>query len=148
MYRLPLILALSAIVAGCASTSTVSPSLDKGITIIQRDSNRVTFHNVQHNINADGQSIINGSLKRKHNDTRPVRGHIDYKLIDKNNHTLESGKVAYSNAIKKRLPNRRVLQDRMKHRPSYFSIPLKYDWKPDQYHLYLNWDNTSHSAQS
>lgn len=146
MYRLPLILALSAIAAGCASTSTVSPSLDKGITITQHDSNRVTFHNVHHKISTDRQSIIHGSLKR--NGTWPVRGHIDYKLVDKSNRTLESGKIAYSNTIKKRLPNRRSLQQRMKKRPSYFSIPLKHDWKPDQYHLYLNWDNASHSTQT
>ena len=145
MYRLPLILALSAIAAGCASTSTVSPALDRSIIIEQSRSDRATFHNVQHKTNADGQSIIYGELKRI--GTWPARGHIDYKLLDKNNQVIEAGKVPYSNTIKKTLPSRPVLAQRMKRHPSYFSIPLKHKWKPDQYHLYLNWGNTSHTEQ-
>lgn len=145
MYRLPLILALSAIAAGCASTSTVSPSLDQGIIINKSNADRATFHNVQHKTNAEGQSVIHGELKRI--GTWPVRGHIDYKLVDKKQQVIETGKIAYSNQIKKTLPSRPYLRQRMKKRPSYFEIPLKHNWQPDQYRLYLNWDNASHSAQ-
>lgn len=147
MYRLPLILALSAIAAGCASTSTVLPSPDRSITINQRGFDRVSFHNVQHRTNVDGRSILYGSLKR--NDTRHLHsGHIDYQVVDKSSkQIIESGKVAYTNGIKQILPTKPSLQRRMKKRSSYFEIPLKHSWKPDQYHLYLDWDNAAHSAQ-
>lgn len=148
MYRLPLILALSAIAAGCASTSSVSPSPDRSITINQRGGDRVSFHNVQHKMNADGQSIIHGALKRI--DTRHLHsGHIDYQVIDKSNdQVIESGKVAYTKGIKQVLPTKPSLQKRIKKRASYFEIPLKHSWQPGQYRLYLDWDNASHSAQS
>jgi len=147
MYRLPLVLALSAIAAGCASTSSVSPSLDRSITINQRGFDRVSFHNVQHKMNADGQSIIHGSLKRT--DTRHLHsGHIDYQVIDRNSdQVIESGKVAYTKGIIEILPTKPALQRSMKRRPSYFEIPLKHSWQPGQYRLYLDWDNASHSAQ-
>lgn len=145
MYRLPLILVLSAITAGCASTSTVSPSLDNSIIISKSSSDRARFHNIQHRTNAKGRSIIHGELKRI--GTWPVRGHIDYKLVDRNQQVVKTGKIAYSNQIKKKLPSRPRSRQRMKKRPSYFSFPLKHNWQPDQYRLYLNWDNVSHSAQ-
>jgi hypothetical protein len=146
MYRLPFILALSAIAAGCAPMSTTTSFPDQGISIQQSNFDRVTFYDVRHKTNATGQSIIVGLLKRT--DTRHLHsGHIDFQLIDKSGQVLETGTVKYSSGIKDILPTNPSLRNRLKKRSSHFEISLKHRWQPDQYELHLNWDGASHSAQ-
>lgn len=145
MYKLPVILALSALIAGCASVPITSPS---AIIIKKSSGDRVLFENVQHDVKANGQSVIYGSLKRV--DTKHLHGgHIDYQLVDNSNGLIiESGTVAYSEGIQDVLPTNPSLQRKMKKRSSYFEIPLKHRWQPDQYQLHLNWDSGSHSVHT
>lgn len=137
MYKLSMLVVGTMLCAGCATTTSTSTALDaQAVSIQNQVQSPVRFHNVRVETDAQGNSIIRGALKRVgHN---PVRfGHIDYQVTDTQGVQRESGTVAYTGAIKRRLPRT----------ASRFEIPLQQPWQEGRFKLSLQWDDRQHPAK-
>lgn len=135
MYKLFVTMALSALVAGCATFgSQPVGTADAGIDL-EMASNALVFRDVRVETTPQGTSQVTGTLRRIGH--RPVRaGHIDYRLTDAGGTVLEQGQASDGGATGRPHPGH----------VSRFVIPLQRPWIPGQHRLHLKWDAATHAG--
>ena len=135
MYKLFVTMALSALVAGCATFGSQTMGTADADIDLEMASNALVFRDVRVATTPEGTGQVVGTLRRI--GRRPVRaGHIDYRLTDADGRVIEQGRASYRGATGRPRPGQ----------VSRFVIPLQRPWIPGQQRLYLKWDDLAHAG--